>query len=190
MSVASLTSLLASAPVVGVSGSRAPSPVSASVCRWAVGQLAPGASVVTGCAAGIDRVVRLARPSASVIEASAFGAGRGALAARSVAVVRAVAAGGPSALWLAFPSGPCPPGLVPSRQPSACFSGHGSGTWASLALAVGLGVPALVFLPSGVAAPPASGAGAWPLAPVPGCAGRRGAWLRFRPSVVQPSLFA
>ena len=190
MSVASLSSLLASAPVVGVSGSRAPSPVSASVCRWAVGQLAPGASVVTGCASGIDGVARLARPSASVIQASAFGVGRGALAARSVAVARTVAAHAPGAVWLAFPSGPCPAGLVPSRQSSACFGGHGSGTWASLALAVGLGVPALVFLPAGVPAPSASGPGAWPLVPVPGCAGRRGAWLRFRPAVVQSALFS
>ena len=62
MSVTSLSSLLASAPVVGVSGSRAPSPASASVCRWALRQLAPGASVVTGCAAGIDGVARLAMP--------------------------------------------------------------------------------------------------------------------------------
>ena len=185
MSVVSLTSLLASAPVVGVSGSRAPSPASASVCRWTVGQLAPSASVVTGCAAGIDGVARLARPSASVVRAASYGSGPGALAARSVAVVRAVAAGGPAALWLAFPSGPCPAGLSPSRRPSACFAGYGSGTWASLALAVGLGVPALVFLPPGASAP-----SAWPLAPVPGCAGPRGAWVRFRPSIVQPSLFA
>ena len=184
MSASSLSSVLASAPVVGVSGSRAPSSRSASACRWAVGQLAPGASVVTGCARGIDGVARLARPSASVIRASAFGSGRGALAARSVAVVRAVAPAGPSALWLAFPSGPCPPGLAPSRSSSACFSGHGSGTWASLALAVGLGVPALVLLPPGVAVPPA-----WPLVPVPGCAGPGGAWVRFRSAVVQSSLF-
>ena len=108
VSASSLSSVLASAPVVGVSGSRAPAPASASVCRWALRQLAPGASVVTGCARGIDGVARLARPSASVLQASAFGTGRGALAARSVAVVRAVASGGPSALWLAFPSGPCP----------------------------------------------------------------------------------
>ena len=186
----SLSALLRSAPTVGVSGSRAPSPVAASVCRWAVRHLAPSASVVTGCAAGIDGVARALRPSASVVRVSAFGSGPGALAARSTAVVQAArAGGGPSSLWLAFPSGPCPGGLAPARQSSACFSGHGSGTWASLALAVGLGVPALVFLPAGVPAPPASGPGAWPLAPVPGCAGRRGAWLRFRPSVVQSALF-
>ena len=184
VSVSALSHLFSSASVVGVSGSRAPSPASVVVCRWAVGQLAPGASVVTGCARGIDAVARLARPSSSVVRASAFGVGRGALAARSVAVVRAVAAGGPSALWLAFPSGSCPVGVLPSRQSSACFSGHGSGTWASLALAVGLGVPALVFLPAGVPAP-----SAWPLAPVPGCAGPRGVWVRFRPAVVQSALF-
>lgn len=183
VSVSTLSGLLASAPVVGVSGSRAPSPASASVCRWAVRQLAPSASVVTGCAAGIDGVARALRPSASVVRASAFGSGPGALAARSTAVVRAVAGGGPSALWLAFPSGPCPAGLAPSRSSSACFSGSGSGTWASAALAVGLGVPALVFLPPGVSASPA-----WPFAPVPGCAGPRGAWVRFRPAVVQSAL--
>ena len=183
MSAAVLSQLLASAPVVGVSGSRAPSPASASVCRWAVRQLAPSASVVVGCASGIDAVARALRPGASVVRASQYGAGPGALAARSTAVVRAVASGGPAALWLSFPSGPCPAGLVPSRSSSACFSGHGSGSWASLALAVGLGVPALVFLPPGVAAP-----AAWPLAAVPGCAGPRGSWVRFRPSMVQSVL--
>ncbi len=183
VSVSVLSGLLASAPVVGVSGSRAPSPASASVCRWAVRQLAPSSSVVVGCAAGIDGVVRALRPSASVVRASAFGSGPGALAARSTAVVRAVAVGGPTALWLAFPSSPCPAGVVPSRQSSACFSGSGSGTWASLALAVGLGVPALAFLPPGVSAP-----AAWPLAAVPGCAGPRGSWVRFRPAVVQSAL--
>lgn len=183
VSASSLSGLLASAPVVGVSGSRAPSPASASVCRWAVRQLAPSASVVVGCATGIDAVARALRPSASVVQAAAFGFGPGALAARSTAVVRAVGGGGPSALWLAFPSGPCPAGLVPSRRSSACFSGSGSGTWASLALAVGLGIPALALLPPGVAVP-----AGWPLAPVSGCAGPRGSWVRFRPSVIQSAL--
>ena len=183
VSVSALSGLLSSAPIVGVSGSRAPSSASASVCRWAVRQLAPSASVVTGCAAGIDGQARTLRPGASVIRAASFGSGPGALAARSTAVVWAVGSGGAGALWLAFPSGPCPAGLVPSRRSSACFSGSGSGTWASLALAVGLGVPALVFLPLGVPAPPT-----WPLAPMLGCVGPRGSWVRFRPTVVQSAL--
>jgi hypothetical protein len=160
------------------------------VCRWAVRQLAPSASVVTGCAPGVDALTRSLVPSARVVRASAYAGThpRGALAVRSVAVVRSVASapgGAASALWLAFPSGPCPIGVLPSPSPSACFSGAGSGTWASLALAVGLGVPALVLLPAGVAPPTG-----WPLAPVPGCAGPRGSWLRFRRSVVQSALFA
>ena len=179
--MSSLPQLIASASVVGVSGSRAPSVASVAACRSALAGLAASSSVVTGCARGIDAVARALCPSVRVIRASAFGTGRGALAARSIAVVRAVASGGPASLWLSFPSGPCPAGLHPSRQPGACFSGHGSGTWASAALAVGLGVPALVFLPPSVAVPPA-----WPLVPVIGAAG----WVRFRPAVVQSSLFA
>lgn len=182
MSLSLLTAALRSAPVVGVSGARAPSPASLSVCRWALGQLAPSTAVVTGCASGVDACARAVCPSARIVHASAFG---GVPAARSVAVVRAVAvAAGPGgALWLAFPAGPCPSGrvrgraLVPSRSASACFAGYGSGTWASLALAVGLGVPCLVFLPAGVPAP-----AGWGLAPVAGCAGRLGGWVRFVPA--------
>ncbi len=189
VSLTSFTAALRSASVVGVSGARAPLPASLSACRWALGQLAPSAVVVTGCASGVDACARALCPSARVLRVSAFG---GIPAARSVAVVRAVAAGaGPGgALWLAFPAGPCPSGrvrgraLAPSRSASACFAGYGSGTWASLALAVGLGVPALAFLPPGVAAP-----AGWGLAPCPAGAGPGGAWVGVRPVVVQASLF-
>jgi hypothetical protein len=71
--------------------------------------------------------------------------------ARSVACVRACAAA--RGVWCAFPAQACPTGLRPSVQASACFAGFGSGTWASLALALGLGLPAVVFLPAGVQAP-------------------------------------
>ena len=140
---------------MGVSGSRAPGPA----CLATLARLLPlaGGPVVVGCAAGIDAAVRRAVPSASVVSASAFGTGRGALAARSVAVVRQVAAagvsGGSSPVWVSLPGRACPVGLAPSPSPSACFSGRGSGSWASLALAVGLGVPAVVFLPPSVSAP-------------------------------------
>ena len=185
MSLTSPTAALRSASVVGVSGSRAPSLASLAACQWALGQLAASAAVVTGCASGVDACVRAWCPAARVVHASAFG---GVPAARSVAVVRAVAAsaglGGAGALWLAFPSGPCPVGLVPSRSASACFAGFGSGTWASLALAVGLGVPCLVGVPAGVAVP-----AGWGLAPHPAGSGPGGAWAGFRPAVVQASLF-
>lgn len=173
VTVSTVSHLLASAAVVGVSGSRQPAQGCVRAVRRALRQLAPEARVVTGCAAGIDAAARLAVPSATVVQASAFTASgvphRAALVRRSVAVVRQVAAAGPSGLWLSAPGRACPPGLAPSASPSACFSGSGSGSWASLALALGLGVRALVWLPSAVA-PPA----AWPLAVVG--PGRGGAW--------------
>ncbi|MEL6614099.1 MAG: hypothetical protein AAFQ43_00090 [Bacteroidota bacterium] len=172
MSVSALARLLRSAAVVGVSGSRAPGPGCARAAAWAVGQLASSASVVTGCASGIDRVARQLVPSPVVFRASRFGRGRGSYARRSIAVVQRVAAGGAaggSALWVSAPGRACPRGLGPSSSSSACFAGFGSGSWASLALALGLGVRALVWLPPGIS-PPVG----WGLSLV--CPGRAGAW--------------
>ena len=182
-SVVSARSLLSSAPLVGVSGSRAPGPA----CLAALARLLPlvGGPVVVGCAAGIDAAVRRAVPSASVVSAWAFGTGRGALAARSVAVVRQVAAGvsgGPSPVWVSLPGRACPAGLAPSTSPSACFSGRGSGSWASLALAVGLGVPAVVFLP-----PPVSAPAGWAFQPLGRFAG--GSFWQVPAGGPSPSLF-
>ena len=108
----------------------------------------PGPLAV-GCAAGADRLVRAAGGSrVRVFRASSFAVSgapwSAAWVARSVAFVRALA-GSPAPLLVAFVSGPCPAGLVPSSSPSRCFRGLGSGSWASLALAVGLGVPVAVF---------------------------------------------
>ena len=168
-SVSALARLLCSASIVGVSGSRSPAPGCARAVSWAVGQIAPGAQVVTGCMSGIDRVARSLAPSALVVQTSRFGRGRGRFARRSTAVVQRVAAAGPQALWVSAPGQACPRGLAPSPSSSACFAGFGSGSWASLALALGLGVPALVWLPSGIAPPRG-----WGLSLV--CAGRAGAW--------------
>ncbi|MEP0546406.1 MAG: hypothetical protein ABJF88_05700 [Rhodothermales bacterium] len=173
--------LLASAPAVGFSGSRSASPVCLAACR-AVLPLVGGA-VHVGCAPGLDAAVRSACPSASVLSAVSFGGaggfGRGAFAARSVALVRAVAAAGqgavPPSVWVSFPGCACPAGLAPCPSPSRCFSGLGSGSWASLAFAAGLGLPCLVFVPPGVPAP-----APWGFTPL------GGGWL-FRPA--PPSLF-
>ena len=83
------------------------------------------------------------------------------LASRSAALVSAVAASGAGRGFVGFVSSPCPAGLVPSPSPSACFSGFGSGSWASLALASGLGLarrrlPRRSYLPpQAIPAPPA-----------------------------------
>lgn len=162
----------------GFSGSRSSVP---SGCPVAVSFVPSGADVFVGCAAGVDAFFRSAFPSARVFSASAFGSGRGAFAARSVAVVRAVAAAG--GLWVSLPSSPCPAGLVPSSSSSRCFCGSGSGSWASLAFALGSGVPCLVFCPSGVPA-------GWGLSSVPGCPGWFGCSVALGcPAPVQLSLF-
>ena len=87
-----------------------------------------------------------------MVRASSFGSGRSAFARRSVAVVCSVASAG--GVCVSFPSWPCSSGLVPSGVSSRCFAGFSSGSWSSVAFACGLGVPCLVFLPSGVEFPP------------------------------------
>ncbi len=139
----SVSSVLSSASLVGFSGSRSSVP---AVCGSVASLVS--CSVAVGCASGVDGFFRGCFPSASVFSASSFGVGHGAFAARSVAFVRALVAGG--GVLVSFPSGVCPIGLLPSSSSSRCFSGLGSGSWASLAFSVGLGVQSLVFSPSGV----------------------------------------
>lgn len=72
------------------------------------------------------------------------------LAARSTALVKAVKGGGRGSALVGFPGGACPRSVKPARS---WPGGSGSGTWASLGLAAGLGVPVLVFPPAGVSLP-------------------------------------
>jgi len=134
-------------PAFGFSGSRSVVPASLFLAFAAV---PPASSVLVGCAAGVDGSAAAAFPRASVFRASSFSAPSWAaqLALRSSACVRAVSAA--SGLWVSFPGRGCPPGLVPCASP---FRGSGSGSWASLALAVFLRVPSVLFLPAGVAFP-------------------------------------
>jgi hypothetical protein len=170
----SVSVLVGSACAVGFSGSRSVVPPAAS----AVVPLVSGACcpVLVGCAPGVDAFFRGAFPSARVfsVVSGAFGRGRGAFAARSVAFVRAL--GSLGGLLVSFPAGACPAGLLPSVSSSRAFSGGGSGSWASLAFAVGSGVSCLVFLGS---VPAPSG---WSLSPV------GGGWFSFLPVSRQLSL--
>ncbi|MEM9996827.1 MAG: hypothetical protein AAF809_03925 [Bacteroidota bacterium] len=149
-----LRSLLRAAAVVGVSGSRAPSPASVAALR-AVLPLTTG-TVAVGCARGIDQVARRLVPASRRLVFRAQSGRSGHLAVRSIACVRQVAAAASQpggSLWLSFPSAACPAGLALSPSPSVCFRGLGSGTWASAALARGLGLPVLLCMPVGVACP-------------------------------------
>ena len=153
--VASLPLLPAAPAVVGFSGGRRLSPAFRPLAAGVVSAvLAAGRSVAVGCAGGLDSFVRSAAPGAVVF--SVPGAGRRPaawFAARSVALVRFVAAGSAGSGFVVFPAVPCPAGLSPSSSSSACFCGLGSGSWASAALAAGLGLPLVVF-PCGFSALP------------------------------------
>ena len=168
--------------VFGFSGSRSSVPAGCSVAAAAV---PPGSRVVVGCQRGVDEFFRGLFPLASVFSASSFGSGRSSFARRSVAVVGEVGRSG--GLWVSFPATVCPSGLSPSSSSSRCFRGFGSGSWASLALALGSGVPCLVFLGS-LPCPPG-----WGLFPVSGCPGWFGCGVVCgvppAPAPVQLSLF-
>lgn len=149
---APLLSALAQSSAVGFSGSRSAALVP-SVALSVFQAVPPSSRVFVGCARGLDSAARSVFPHAVVYRASSFGVGRGSFAARSVALVRGLASCS-APVFVSFPSGACPSALVPSSSPSRCFAGLGSGSWASLAFAAGLGVPCFVFLPAGVAPPP------------------------------------
>jgi hypothetical protein len=104
-----------------------------------------------GCAAGADAAVRDAFTSCGrlclfSVASERWGVGRAAFARRSAAIVGAVPPGG---LMVVVPSGACPAGVVPSRS----FSGCGSGSWGSAALALGTGRQVLLWLPTGSVPP-------------------------------------
>ena len=142
----SVSSALSGSAVVGFSGSRSVVP---AALFSALSAVPASAAVFVGCARGVDSAVRSRFPSACVFRVS--GSGRGAFAARSARFVsRLSAAGG---VLFSFPGRPCPAGLVPSASSSACWCGLRSGSWASLAFAVGLGVPCCVWLRHGLSVP-------------------------------------
>jgi hypothetical protein len=128
--------------LVGFGGSRSLGPAWAGLVGrvvLAVSRAGRGVAVCSG--AGASAFVRSAFPSAVVFSPSF--AGRGALPARASACVRACATAGPGSGWVAFVAGPCPAGIVPARL---WRSGRpASGSWSEIALAVGLGLPVVVF---------------------------------------------
>jgi hypothetical protein len=147
-----VASVLRAAPAVAFSGSR--SVVPESVLCGVLPLLPVGVPVLVGCARGVDSFVRQFVPSAVVLRASSYGFGAVSFARRSAALVGSVSS--VEGVLVSCPGRACPFGLVPSPSFSACFCGLGSGSWASLALAVGSGCSVLVWLPS-VVCPPAWG---------------------------------
>ena len=115
----SLPTIFSRFSAFGFSGSRSELPSFGAASR-VVSLVPTSASVFIGCASGVDAYFRWRFPSASVFSASSFGSGRGVFAARSVAVVRAVAAAGgllPSHTSDHMPSSPHHSVELPSNWP-------------------------------------------------------------------------
>lgn len=169
-----VSDLIGSASTVAFSGGRQfPRGVSAQLPA-AIASCVPHSSrVVVGCARGVDEVFRGLFPQANVFYASDFGAGRSSFARRSVAVVGQLGEGD---IFISLPNKECPI-LMPSASSSRCFSGSGSGSWATLAYAIGRDVPAAVYLGGRLRCP-----AGWSLRSV------GGGWFLFRPGFSQLSL--
>ena len=147
---------------VGFSGSRSPSPAAAAALAAVLPLVPAGARLSVGCARGVDCAVRsffLRSPSLLVFSVASgrFGSGRSAFARRSSRCVLSVAPG-VRGLLVALPSAPVPPaGVRPCR---AWRSASGSGSWGSVALALGRGRRVALWLPAGVR-PPAWSVVSW-----------------------------
>ncbi|MEL6500854.1 MAG: hypothetical protein AAFQ23_05550, partial [Cyanobacteria bacterium J06623_1] len=171
---------------VGFSGFRSPSPVAAAALSALLPLVPAGVRVSVGCALGVDSAVRSffgSSPSLLVFSVASgrFGSGRSAFARRSSRCVSSVAAGS-RGLLVALPSSSVPPACV---RPSRSFVGGGSGTWGSVAFALGRGRRVLLWLPPG-SRPPVWAGCSWSLSAVPG-----GCWWLGVPAprVVALSLF-
>lgn len=98
--------------------------------------------ILVGDAWGVDKAVRDYFPNAEVLRIKFKG--KGAYAERSIRFVKAIANN--NGCLISFPDKDCPVGLVPSDKSYKCFCNKGSGTYATLAYAVGLNIPCFVFL--------------------------------------------
>jgi hypothetical protein len=158
VSVLAPSSVFSGVVAVGFSGSRSPSPAASAALSALLSLVPSGVRVSVGCAAGVDLLCRsffAGFPSLLVFSVASgrFGSGRSAFARRSSRCVLSVAAGS-RGLLVALPSAAvCPAGVRPSRS----FFGAGSGSWGSVAFALGRGRRVLLWLPAGSRPPAWSG---------------------------------
>jgi hypothetical protein len=158
VSVLASSSVFAGVVSVGFSGSRSPSGAAAAALSALLPLVPAGVRVSVGCARGVDGAVSSFFVGSSSllvfsVASGRFGSGRSAFARRSSRCVLSVAAGS-RGLLVALPSASvCPAGVRPSRS----FFGAGSGSWGSVAFALGRGRRVLLWLPSGCLPPSWSG---------------------------------
>jgi hypothetical protein len=133
---------------IAFSGSRQGCPQ--SILDKVAAKIQPDTTILVGCARGVDAQVRAMYPDAVIFRAGQHGGNSYAekLAFRSAAMVRGVYE--LRGCLVAFPMKSCPSMVKPCTEWR--FAG-GSGTWGTIALAAGLGVPTIIWLPLGIAAP-------------------------------------
>lgn len=139
-----LDAILKNSKVIGFSGSRNPQAQEIKALKYIVQKVPKKAQICVGCANGIDNLVVSHFPHATVFKAANYETNiKAALALRSTACVKAIPSSS-EGLLIAIPSGSCPHEVKPSRS----FSGHGSGTWGTIAIAIGLEKRVCVFSPN------------------------------------------
>lgn len=153
---------------IGFSGSRALRGPQWVQARSLAARAARVSAVLVGCARGADAAARAGAPDAIVFRA-ASSAPRD-LVARSIQMV-SVLSGSPSPLLVALPGRPCPAGVRVAARWQSC----GSGSWSTIALALGRGCPVYVIgaywpaawpvLATSAPAPLPAGALLWPNQP-------------------------
>ncbi len=119
---------------IGFSGSRSPSEEAQEALKEILDLVPSGVRISVGCAKGVDAIARdyFRNFNLEVFSVSSgeFGTGRAAFARRSSACVLSVAEDG---LLVAVPSSAAPDGVKVGKS----FNGRGSGTWGSIAFALG-----------------------------------------------------
>lgn len=192
VSVLASSSVFVGLVSVGFSGSRSPSPAASAALSALLPLVPSGVRLSVGCARGVDLACRSFFGSCASllvfsVASGRFGSGRSAFARRSSRCVLSVAAGS-RGLLVVLPSAPVPPaGVRPSRSFFGGGLGRSSGSWGSVAFALGRGRRVLLWLPSGSRPPLWSGV-SWSSA---GALGSVGCWWLgvAVPPPVQFSLF-
>ena len=127
---------------IGFSGSRSPSEESKKALKELLDLVPVGVRISVGCAKGVDAIARDYFQNFNLevfsVSSGKFGTGRAAFARRSSACVLSVAEDG---LIIAVPSSAAPNGVKVGKS----FNGKGSGTWGSIAFALGHGRKVLIW---------------------------------------------
>ncbi|MGL5125801.1 MAG: hypothetical protein ACRC6U_07405, partial [Fusobacteriaceae bacterium] len=133
---------------IGFSGSRSVLPPSSQI--YALKTKFPTQKIIVGDCRGTDALIQKTFKNNNLQIVKRKFEGKGSFVERSLRFLKILTYEENAALF-AYPGrevrnrkGSKP--LKPTPKPKEAFSGHGSGTWATVALAIGWGIPTYVFL--------------------------------------------